>query len=110
MPRKAVLDQAHRTLLPDVLKDWIRLALTERGVEDRWITPVTDAVDTQLPDFEAAFDDDTAWGPAKQTAAALSARGIDLTDRAAVDDAIRALNAERLARQLAKERPAQREP
>ncbi|MER5179104.1 hypothetical protein ABT009_12165 [Streptomyces sp. NPDC002896] len=103
LPRKAVLDQAHRSLLPHVLKDWVRFALTERGVEDRWITPATDAVDTHLPDFEAAFDDHIAWGPAKQTAAALAARGTDLTDRAAVDAAIRALNAERLAQQLTEE-------
>ncbi|MDJ0343082.1 hypothetical protein QMK19_24515 [Streptomyces sp. H10-C2] len=110
LPRKAVLDQDHHTLLPGVLKDWVCFALTERGVADRWITPVTTAIATHLPDFEAAFGEHTAWGPAKQTAAALAARGIDLTDRAAVDTAIRALNAERLTGQLTQELPAQHEP
>ncbi|MFF3671119.1 hypothetical protein [Microtetraspora malaysiensis] len=75
-------------------------ALDERGVDPRWITPVVDAVDAHLREFRQAFDDHTSWGPAKQIAAALTVRGIDLTDRRAVDDAIRALNAERLARRL----------
>ena len=47
-----------------------------------WIGPVIDAVDTYLPVFEDAFDNETAWGPAKQVAAALTERGIDLTDPA----------------------------
>ncbi|MFE0156783.1 hypothetical protein ACFWY5_57330 [Nonomuraea sp. NPDC059007] len=75
-------------------------ALDQRGVDPRWITPVVDAVDAHLPEFAQAFDDDTSWGPAKQIAAALTDQGVDLTDRRAVDDAIRALNAERLARRL----------
>ncbi|MFI7547566.1 hypothetical protein [Actinoplanes sp. NPDC049599] len=41
-----------------------------------------------------------AWGPAKQIAAELAARGIDLTDPEAVDGAMQGLNAERLARRL----------
>ncbi|MFC4015730.1 hypothetical protein ACFOY2_51560 [Nonomuraea purpurea] len=100
LPRKAVLDAAQRTALPDVLRQWLTYALDERGVDTRWITPVVDAVDAHLPEFRHAFDDDTSWGPAKQIAAALTDRGVDLTDRQAVDDAIRALNAEQLARRL----------
>jgi len=100
LPRKAILDADQRAALPDVLRRWITLALTERGIDPRWITPVLDAVDTHLPQFRAAFDDNTAWGPAKQIATALTERGIDLTNRQAVDDAIRALNAERLAQRL----------
>jgi hypothetical protein len=100
LPRKAVLDQKHRTLLPDALKQWVTFALTERGVEEVWIAPVVAAVDAHLPAFRAAFDDEAAWGPAKQISAALAARGVDLTDRDAVDTAVRALNAERLAQQL----------
>jgi LytS/YehU family sensor histidine kinase len=59
--------------------------------------PVLEAVDTHLPAFREAFDDHTAWGPAKDIAAALTDRGVDLTDRQAVDAAIRALKAERVA-------------
>ena len=42
-------------------------------------------------------------GPAKAVAAELAKRDVDLTDREAVDDAIRALNAEQLARRLIQE-------
>jgi uncharacterized membrane protein YebE (DUF533 family) len=39
-------------------------------------------------------------GPAKEIAAARTDRGIDLTDRHAVDNAIHELNAEQLAHRL----------
>jgi hypothetical protein len=48
----------------------------------------------------STFDNETAWGPAKQVAAALTERGIDLTDPDAIDNAIHQLNAEQLAHQL----------
>ncbi len=106
LPRKAVLDHDQRTLLPDLLKQWVRFALTERGVEPRWIAPVINAVDIHLPDFQDAFDDQSAWGPAKQIAALLTSRGIDPTDQDAVETAVRALNAERLTRRLTQQPPA----
>ncbi|MEV0900394.1 hypothetical protein [Actinoplanes sp. NPDC049802] len=40
------------------------------------------------------------WGPAEQIAAEPAARGVDRTDPEAVDEAMRRLNAERLARYL----------
>ncbi|MEU4564325.1 hypothetical protein AB0F72_38585 [Actinoplanes sp. NPDC023936] len=98
LPRKAALDAEQRAALPDVLRRWIRYALERRAVDPVWISPVVEAVDTFLPAFEEAFDDSAAWGPAKQIAAELAARGIDLTDPEAVDGAVRGLNAERLAR------------
>jgi hypothetical protein len=72
-------------------------------VPARWIEPVVDEVDASLPDFEEAFDDESAWGPAKSVVAALTARGVDITDRAALDEAMRQLNAENLARSLLEE-------
>jgi hypothetical protein len=48
-------------------------------------------------------DDESSWGPAKQIAAELTARGIDVTDKAAVDAVISELNATRLARRLIEE-------
>ncbi|RZJ52609.1 MAG: hypothetical protein EON49_23750, partial [Acidovorax sp.] len=100
LPRKAVLDTDERNALPFVLRRWLTFALTQQGVDRQWISFVVDAVDTFLPEFQDAFDDETAWGPGKQVVAALSERGIDLTDRHAVDDAIRQLNAEQLAHRL----------
>ena len=100
LPRKAALDAEQRAALPDVLRRWIRYSLELCAVDPEWISPVVEAVDTFLPAFEEAFDDTAAWGPAKQIAAELVARGIDLSDSEAVEDAMRGLNAERLARYL----------
>ena len=100
LPRKAILDTDQRTALPGMLGALLRFALTQRDISPEWIGPVIDAVDTYLPVFHDAFDDETAWGPAKQIAAALIERGVDLTDRHAVDNAIHQLNAEQLAHQL----------
>ncbi|HEY3261030.1 MAG TPA: hypothetical protein VGJ95_12325, partial [Pseudonocardiaceae bacterium] len=61
------------------------------------------AVDTFLPEFNAAVDDESNWGPAKQIAAELAARGVDLTDKAAVDAVISELNATRLAQRFIEE-------
>lgn len=103
LPRKTFLDDAQREALPEALRRWVRFALDRREVDAGWIEPVVAAVDTYLPEFLAMADDESAWGPAKQIAAELTARGIDLTDRAAVDAVIGELNAARLARRLAKE-------
>ena len=100
LPRKGVLDAGQRVALPEMLRRWIRFVLRRRGVAVEWITPVVEAVDTFLSEFTEAFDDIAAWGPAKQIAAELAARGVDLSDPEAVDGAVRALNAERLARRL----------
>ena len=62
--------------------------------------PVVEAIETYLSVFEDALHNETAWGPAKQVAAALTDRGIDLTDPHAIDSAIHQLNAEQLAHQL----------
>jgi hypothetical protein len=100
LPRKAVLDADQRNALPFVFRRWLTFALTQQGIDRQWISPVVDAVDTFLPEFHDAFDDETTWGPAKHVAAALTERGVDLTDRDAVDDAIRQLDAEQLAHRL----------
>jgi len=100
LPRKASLDADQRRDLPDVLRAWVRFALEGRGLDDRWIVSVEDAVDECLPEFREAFDDPEAWGPAKLIADELLARGIDLTDKESVDEGIRAYNAERIARSL----------
>jgi hypothetical protein len=100
LPRKTHLDAEDRQELPGVLRAWVRFALERRKVPEDWITPVVEAVDTCLPGFTDAVDDPSSWGPAKQLAARLEEMGVDLSDRAAVDGAIRSVNAENLARNL----------
>lgn len=103
VPRKVALDAEQRAGLPEGLRRWLRFALERRGVASEWIEPVVAEVDASLPEFEEAYDDEASWGPAKAVAAELAKRGVDLTDREAVDHAIRALNAGQLARQLIQE-------
>jgi hypothetical protein len=100
LPRKAILDAGQREALPAALRRWLRFALQRRDVDPQWIEPVVAAVDEYLPMFTDAFDDERSWGPAKQIVAELTARGVDVTDPAAVDTAIGELNAEKLARRL----------
>lgn len=80
-----------------------RFALTRRALEPQWIEPVVAAVDEHVAEFTNAFDDESAWGPAKEVVAELQARGVDPADREAMEDGLRALNAERLARRLLEE-------
>jgi hypothetical protein len=100
LPRKTFLDDDQRAALPDTLRRWLRFALRRREVDPQWIEPVVASVDTFLPEFTAAVDDESTWGPAKQIAAELTARGIDVTDKKAVDAVISELNAARLAQHL----------
>ncbi len=100
LPRKAFLDDADRRVLPAMLRQWVHFVLTRRGVSDEWIGPVLAAVDEHLPEFEAALDDDAEWGPAKEIAVELEARGVDITDKRAVDKVVSELNAARLAQRL----------
>lgn len=66
LPRKAVLDADQRNALPFVLRRWLTFALTQQGVDRQWISLVVDAVDNFTPEFQDAFDDETAWGPANR--------------------------------------------
>lgn len=100
LPRKAVLDAAQREALPDILARWVAFALARRDVPPEWISPVVAAVSEHRAEFEDAFGDAAAWGPATEIAAQLAERGVDFTDRDAVDAAVRALNAENLARRI----------
>lgn len=100
VPRKVALDAEQRAGMPEALRQWLRFALTRRGVAVEWIDPVVAEVDACLPEFEEAYDDESSWGPAKAVAAELAKRDVDLDDHAAVEQAIRALNAEQLARRL----------
>jgi hypothetical protein len=100
VPRKVALDAEQRAGLPEALRRWTRFALARRGVAAEWIDPVVAEVDASLPEFQEAYDDESSWGPAKAVAAELAKREVDLDDHAAVEQAIRALNAEQLARRL----------
>ena len=93
LPRKAFLNAAEIRVLPDVLRAWVRFALTRRGLEERWIAETEAAVSRFAPRFRQAATDERSFGPAKAITNAMLADGVDLTDQDAVDGWIEAFNA-----------------
>jgi hypothetical protein len=49
------LEEDQRAALPAVLRAWLEFALTQRGVDRRWVDPVLDAVDAGMEGYEDAF-------------------------------------------------------
>ncbi|HUO39727.1 MAG TPA: hypothetical protein VMU34_18650, partial [Mycobacterium sp.] len=56
LPRKAILEPADRAALPQVLRAWLEFALTRRGIDPEWISPVIAAIDIWLPGLDDAID------------------------------------------------------
>jgi len=100
LPRKVVMTAEDLAALPDVLRAWLRFCLARRGVADPWVEPVVEAVDVCLPEFRDAMSDSGSWGIGKQLFAGLTEAGVDLTDQDAIQDAIGAFNARRLAERM----------
>ncbi len=84
LPRKAIMDARQIRALPKVLPGWVRFALTERGLDERWIEEAVAAVATFAPAFRKAVTDHRSFGPAKAMTNAMLAGGVDLTDERAV--------------------------
>jgi hypothetical protein len=93
LPRKAFLDAAEIRSLPEVLRAWVRFALTKRGLEERWIAETEEAVTRFTPEFRRLATDHRSFGPAKAITNAMLADGVDLSDQAAVEEWIDAFNA-----------------
>jgi hypothetical protein len=93
LPRKVSLTAAEEDALPEVLKAWVRFALTRRCLEERFVVEAATAVDELAEDFWDAMEDETTYGPAKSIAQALLADGVDLSDKRAVDAWLREFNA-----------------
>jgi len=92
LPRKAILNTAEIRAVPDVLRAWVRFALTKRGLDERWIVETEEAVTRFAPEFRRAVTDQRSFGPAKAMANAMLSDGIDLMDQDAVDGWIAGFN------------------
>jgi hypothetical protein len=79
--------------MPEVLRSWVRFALTKRGLEQRWIVEAEAAVDEFAPQFRAAMTDVGEFSPTKRLINTMLADGIDATDAAAMQRWIDAFNA-----------------
>jgi len=85
LPRKVTLSFAEINALPEVLRAWVRFALTRRGLEERFIVETERAVDGFTPEFRKAVTDPENFGPAKAMLNAMRADGVDVMDQSAVD-------------------------
>lgn len=85
LPRKVSLDMPTIDQTPRVLREWVRFALTKRGLEERWIVETQAAVDEHARAFRSAMTDADRFGPAKQLVNEMLADGVDLSDPASFE-------------------------
>jgi hypothetical protein len=91
-PRKIAADEDAFTLLPDVLAAWIRFVGRRRGIPEVSIGEAVEAAYGYAPEMIELSQDPANWGPAKTIALAVHERGIDITDKSALDDFIAEVN------------------
>lgn len=92
-PRKIAGDNETFSLLPDVLRAWIRFVGRRRRIPEARVDEAIAAVDKHAPEMLDAADDPEAWGPAKAMVQAMERRGIDISDPAAVQGFVDEVNA-----------------
>lgn len=100
LPNRVVLDQADVAALPTVIPAWIKFCLRRRGVPKAWITPVLDVVADCLPEVSEQVAAHGRLAMGASLASELRQRGVDLDDRTAVENALRAHDAQELSRRL----------
>jgi hypothetical protein len=92
-PQMLELDEEEQAALPEALRHWVDFALTRRGLAAEWIDPVVGAVYAHAEAFQKAYAA-AAERDAAELAALLLARGVDLTDEAAVEAELLRMDAE----------------
>jgi hypothetical protein len=92
LPRKALLEVPAEAV-PDAMRAWVRFAGRRRGLPERLIEEAVTAVARWTPEFERAINDPSRFGPSKAIFGAMLDEGIDITDKAAVDEWVREFNA-----------------
>ena len=93
-PRRIAMDGNALTLLPDVLTAWIRFAGRRRGIPQPSIQAAVDAAYELAPEMIELSQDPDEWDLAKTVELAIRQRGIDMTDRQALDDFFEEVNTE----------------
>lgn len=99
--RKVLLPADAMDALPDVLKGWIEFCLGRKGLKPADIATVADEVDQMRADYDRLRSDRSAESPQQQLLRYLADHDIEPGDKDAVDEAISAVNATRLAQQAA---------
>ncbi|MDQ1391350.1 MAG: hypothetical protein QOF30_327 [Acidimicrobiaceae bacterium] len=91
-PRKVVASEDVFTLMPDVLAAWIRFVGRRRGIPEMAVGESIAAVYDYAPEMMELCRNPANWGPAKTIVYGAQERGIDITDRAALNAFIADVN------------------
>ena len=86
-PRKLLLDADEAANLPAVVRAFVRFSADRSGLPRTFVDETLATVDEVEPEFLARIGDPAAAGPAKAVLAALQARGVDLSDVDAINEA-----------------------
>lgn len=103
-PRKLLLDAGQAAALPAVVRAIVRFSGERTGLDGVFVDETLAAVDEVEREFLDRIGDPAAAGPAKTVLAALEARGVDLTDVGAINDALQQAGPLELPEPLPKKR------
>lgn len=103
-PRKLLLDADQAGALPDVMRAFIRFSGERTGLDRVFVDETLAAVEDVEREFLDRIGDPAAAGPAKAMLAALQARGVDLNDIDAINDALQAAGPMKLLEAAPKKR------
>jgi len=92
LARKVTRDPGFFTGVPDVLCDWVMYAGRRQGVPTAPLGEALAAVEHYRDEMLDAVSDPESWGPAKSFAVAALDAGVDLTDRAEVEQFMQRYN------------------
>ncbi len=87
-PRKLLLDRNQAAALPGVVRAFVRFSGERTGLDRTFVAETLATVDEMEPAFLDRIGDPGAAGPAKTVLTALQARGVDLTDVDAINEAL----------------------
>jgi hypothetical protein len=87
-PRKLLLGSDQVAALPGVVRAFARFSAERTGLDATFADEILASVDEIEPEFLDRMADPGAAGPAKAVLAALQARGVDLTDMDAINEAL----------------------
>ena len=87
-PRQLLLDRNQAAALPGVVRAFVRFSGERTGLDRTFVAETLATVDEMEPAFLDRIGDPGAAGPAKTVLTALQARGVDLTDVDAINEAL----------------------
>lgn len=104
-PRQLLLDSDQAAAFPAVLRAFVRFSAERTGLEPAFVEEILATVDETEPAFLERIGDPATAGPAKAALLSLQARGVDLDDVDAINEALEQGSPIRLQRSAPKKKP-----